>query len=59
MIKSFGQRPIHVKVETLVLLLTKRFLPSKMVDKHIERLEEYGKKKLFANNIDTGNLLKI
>ena len=57
--KSFASRKVDVKVETLVLLLTKRFLSIKTLEKHIEKIEEYKGKGLFANNLDTGNLLKI
>lgn len=57
--RSFASRKVDVKVETLVLLLTKRFLSMKTLEKHIEKLEEYKGKGLFANNLDTGNLLKI
>ena len=48
-----------MKLESLILLLTQKYLTPKILEKHCEKLKEYKENKTYANDIETGNLTKI
>lgn len=54
--ETYSKRDIVTKLEAFIMFLINGNLTSAAYNKYISSLEEYKSMKIYANDIDTGNL---
>ena len=55
-IRSFKERDLPKKVESLIIMLSKRNLPPKKYENYLASLEKIKEEGTYANDIDPGDL---